>query len=194
MAGTRTMSAAMLAEIDNETVRPLLLAELDFSSGYVRVNSTERTVSFDSGTVPGGPFDFLGVGHLGKVSPVEEGIEQKSYGLVLQISGIISAYISTVLTEQYQGRQARLWLGFFDSSYALVASPMLIFAGRMDSTAIKLGGTAEITVTAENRLADWERPRVRRYTNEDQALEYPGDAGFEFVPAMLEKQLVWGRG
>ena len=57
---------------------------------------------------------------------------------------------------------------------------------------IDVGATATITVNAESRLADWDRPRVRRYNHEDQQIDYPGDMGFEFVPQMATKELRWG--
>ena len=51
---------------------------------------------------------------------------------------------------------------------------------------------SRVSVTAESLLADWDRPRVRRYNAEDQRLYYPNDKGFEFVPSLVEKQIVWG--
>jgi len=53
--------------------------------------------------------------------------------------------------------------------------------------------TATIQVTVENRLIEFERTRVRRYTAEDQKIDYPNDKGLEFVAEMAEKEIVWGR-
>jgi len=39
----------------------------------------------------------------------------------------------------------------------------------------------------------FERPYVRRYTDEDQKIEHPTDKGFEFVAAIQDLELVWGR-
>jgi hypothetical protein len=50
---------------------------------------------------------------------------------------------------------------------------------------------ASVTVRLENRLADWERPRLRRYTDEDQQRAHPGDKGFEFVTSTVDKDIVW---
>ncbi|HRT09404.1 MAG TPA: hypothetical protein P5233_13565, partial [Candidatus Paceibacterota bacterium] len=62
-----------------------------------------------------------------------------------------------------------------------------------DTAVITLGESASIQISAENKMADWERARVRRYTHEDQIAEYPADKGLEFVPQMVEKVLIWGR-
>ena len=35
--------------------------------------------------------------------------------------------------------------------------------------------------------------RQRRYTSEDQKIDYPNDKGLEFVAEIAEKEIVWGR-
>ena len=37
-----------------------------------------------------------------------------------------------------------------------------------------------------------KRSRERRYTHDDQQIDFPGDLGFEFVPKLQELNLVWG--
>jgi hypothetical protein len=80
-----------------------------------------------------------------------------------------------------------------NDSYALVADPVEIFKGRVNQMNIEAGETATVSLTVESRLVDWERPRVRRYNNADQQVAFTGDKGFEFVPQMVEKELIWGR-
>jgi hypothetical protein len=63
----------------------------------------------------------------------------------------------------------------------------------MDTCDLEIGETATITLTIQNRLADWERPRLRRYTDEDQQSVYDGDLGLQFVAQMAEKTIYWGR-
>jgi len=55
------------------------------------------------------------------------------------------------------------------------------------------GQSAEIAISVENRLIEFERTRVRRNTAEDQKIDYPNDKGFEFVTEIQEKDIVWGR-
>jgi len=77
---------------------------------------------------------------------------------------------------------------------ALVADPAIAFAGRLDVPEIDDNGqTATITISYESRLVDLERPRERRYTHEDQQIDYSGDLGFEYVAAIQEWNGVWGR-
>ena len=56
--------------------------------------------------------------------------------------------------------------------------------------------TATITIQAENRLVDLERPRIRRYSDEDQKSDTANasDVGFEFVPSLQDKVITFGGG
>jgi hypothetical protein len=134
---------------------------------------------------------YTGLGLLGSVSVVEEGAELRSYGLALSITGIPADAISIALTEAYQGRSATVWEVLLDDAGVPIADPFIVFRGRMDQLDIALGSSAVVTVRVENRLTDWERARVRRYTAEDQKAVYPADEFFSFVPAVAETEIVW---
>ena len=56
------------------------------------------------------------------------------------------------------------------------------------------GETATIQVQAENRLVRLEESRSRRYTPEDQAIDFAGDLGLDFVVALNDgREIIWGR-
>lgn len=182
----RDGDAQVIAASGGEVVRPVLLSALDWPSGMVRLTSAPFNVTWGGNT-------YLGVGDLGEISRVEEGPETKSYGITLALSGIRPEYLNEVTTSPVQGRSCRLWFGMLDDSHQLIGDPLEIFGGRMDVATVEMGATCTITVSAESRLVDWERPRVRRYTHEDQQAAFPGDRGLEFVVGMIEVELLWGR-
>lgn len=181
----RSISAGMISASLSEVVRPILLVELSFASGFVRVNSSDRTIN-NGGT------DFAGVGTLGKVSQLREGGDLQADGAVFELSGVPTDLVAIVLGEQYQGRPAKIWIAFLDAAYAVITNPVLVFSGRIDTMEIDAGAEARITVTAESRLVDWERPRIKQYTDADQQALYPGDLGLQFVARMSEVTLNWG--
>ena len=85
-------------------------------------------------------------------------------------------------------------LGAFDSSGSLIADPTVMFSGFMDIMTITEGGdSSTISVSVENKLIAFERSKIRRYTAEDQKIDHPTDKGFEFVTAIVEKEIIWGR-
>jgi len=183
------MSRNLTSATDNAlaagNVPMLCFVLMDFPSGFLRVNNSSVIINW-------GGEDWYGLGRLGSIDQIEEGATLESRGLKFKITGVSQANIAIALGQQYQGRDCKVWLAPLTSEYAVIADPVLTFWGRMDVMDIDLGETATITVSAESRLADWDRPRTRRYTHEDQQLDYPGDLGFEFVPQMVEKELRWG--
>jgi len=187
----RSLSANMVTEVSASQLSPILLASFSFStpvrlwSGY--------------GTITVGGVTYLGSGTLGTISPVEETTDLAARGINFQLSGVPSALIAVALSENYQGKACSVLFGALDASGVLVASPVTIFAGRMDVMAINDDGrTSTIGLSAENRLVDFRRPREVRYTHEEQQNLYPpgpgtpGDLGLEFVNAIQEKQIYWG--
>ena len=81
-----------------------------------------------------------------------------------------------------------------DEQHRPIGTPLKVFQGRMDITDIEIGETIGVTISLESRLVDWERPRVRRFTDQDQKRAFPGDRGLEYVQAVSDMELVWGRG
>lgn len=184
------MSRDLTSNLNDETsaagLTPVLIALLDFQGGAVRVWSGIGTLSWDS-------LSWVGLGHLGTISPIEESTDVKANGVVLQLSGVPSSLIATVLGDNYQGRDVKVWLGALDAAGAVVADPYLMFSGRMETVEIDDGvETAAIRVAAESRLADLQRSRERRYTHEDQQIDFPGDLGLQYMPTAQSTPFLWG--
>jgi hypothetical protein len=75
----------------------------------------------------------------------------------------------------------------------VVGTPYLAFSGRLDVPVIdEAGDTATISISYESRLADLDRPRIRRYTDQDQRAEYPNDGGLRYIAGLQDKQVTWG--
>lgn len=184
------MARDLTTAIKNQTLasslEPVLLGFFDFQSGAVRVWTGSGTKSWDGN-------DYLGVGHFGGVSQIDESSDVRANGVTFRLSGVPSALIATVLGDNYQGRAVKVWLGMLDATGAIIADPYLLFAGRMDFVEIDEGPeTSVISVQAESRLIDLQRPRERRYTHEDQQIDFPGDRGLEYMATAQSTPFLWG--
>lgn len=189
---TRDADLTALGAAQEEVYRDAALVFLDYASGPVRVASTpfNITVDTDGDLVPE---TFKGVGALGSIGAVEEGVETRPYSLTLTLRGVRDEDFALTLLEVYQGRAAKIWVVFLDEEHKVKGEPINIFDGRIDTQDL-IPKNGAINVTVQSRLADWERPGIRRYTNEDQQDEFPGDKGLQFVHQMKEKPLPWGSG
>jgi hypothetical protein len=76
---------------------------------------------------------------------------------------------------------------------ALLADPIPVWAGRTDQPIIDVSSTiGSVSLNCENRLLDLNRVSARRYTNDDQHMDYPDDRGMEFVYSIQEVIITWG--
>ncbi len=180
-----TLAAAIAA--GKEVLSGCLLFEAEFDSGTVRFTNGSVDIVW-------GDRIFLAVGSFAGVSTMEEPSDLQSTGIQVTLSGIPVEMIALALDEPMQGRRATVYVALLDDEDRLIPDPVILFRGRIDAPAISLGPTASVVVAIESPLADWERPRVRRYTDEDQQARYPGDRFFEFVAAIANKPITWGKG
>jgi hypothetical protein len=183
----RGLSSGQLAAVQSTNLRPALFVEAHFVNGPIYV-WTGR------GSIIWGGHTWLGVGTLGSISTIEEGASIDAKGITLTMSGIDSTLLADIMTEFQVGLPVLVRLGLFDKTLTLIDDPVISWAGRMDQPTIDVDGqTCTISINCENRLVEMNVAVDRRYTNEDQQLDYPGDRGMEFVSSIQDVTIYWGR-
>jgi hypothetical protein len=181
----RAMSSAMLAAITAPVVPIAIFAELTFGSGPVYLWSGMGPIIWNGQT-------WQGVGSLGRVSVVDEGSQVEARGIELELSGFDSTLVPLVMDEFVLMQPAYVYVGCFNAG-ALIDSPLVAFAGRMDASHIQIHGlTASLTISCESLFVDMNVAVNRRYTADDQNRDWPGDLGMNFVWPIQEKGLYWG--
>ena len=184
---SRDVTSSVNAIFESQSVTPFLAIDLAFDGGNFVAWTGYGNLTFGGTT-------YVGAGDFLSVSPIKESSEVQANGIDITLSGVPSDLISSALNETYQGRSCKLHLGVLDSSNAVVSDPYVLFSGRMDLMSIDDSGeTANINITAESRLIDLDRTRERRYTSEDQKIDFPNDKGLEFIADLQDKEIVWGR-
>jgi len=179
----RDLTPTVEAAIEEPHVPYLIFVELDWPSGTVRVCNAPNTFPWNG-------FDWLGVGNLGGIDVIKEGAELQMYGIEMQLSGVNTALVQKALAEHYQGRAAKCWFAPLDpSTYVPLADPIGPFKYRMDVGSILRGKNPIVSLTAESPMADFDRPRLRRWTDEDQQSEHPGDTFFKRVPEVQDIEI-----
>ena len=183
---SRTVTAAVKTEVAKSSgAKRAALLKIEIDSGTEFLWTGRGPIVFSGDT-------YNGLGEFGKISVVEEGVEQRSFDVTIEISGIPASRLSDALNEDIQGRAVTVYDALLDDNWAIVADPLIAFRGRLDTMDVKLGDTATIQVRAVNLLEDWERHPVGRYTNADQLKRFAGDLGLEFTSDAVEKEIAWG--
>lgn len=188
---SRSITTAFKNAIVDQVVRPLLACELEFSTGTLRFWNGYGDLTMTAG---GSSNTFTGLGDLMNVSAISESDQIEAIGASLSLTGIKSSLISAALSANYTNRNASIFLGLFDTNKSVIADVYTLFKGKMDIMKIDEGPeSATIVLNLENRLIALDRAKNRRYTHEDQQLSFSGDLGFEFVPDLQDKEIIWGK-
>lgn len=183
----RDLSAGMQTAVSAAEVSPILLFEGSFISGNVYAWSGYGTILWNGQ-------NWTGTGTLLSVSEVSENSDTAATGATVTLNGIPQDLISLALSECKQGAFGRIYFGIL-SEGAILANPIVMFEGKLDVPTIDEDAEfSSITITYESRLINLERPRVTRYTKEDQIRLFAGDKGFDYVPSIQEQRITWGRG
>lgn len=179
------MRSGTPSAFSDDALSPIMGVHLALDSGDLRFWSGLGDVVIDSQV-------FSGAGTVIDISTIEESNEIAAKGVTITASGLDSSIISAALSENYQNRTVTIYVGTITEDKT--TSTYILFRGRLDTMNIEENGEiTNITMTAENRLIDLERPRLRRYTNEDQKSLFPGDIALEFVDDLQDKTIDWGK-
>jgi hypothetical protein len=193
------MTITLTRGIDSETDTSLKSSQtiavpllyLDFPSLAKYYSGSNTNIVLSSGVVmPAGT--YVGVGGISTIGTSEESTELKSTSLTAEINGLDSSAIALVLSEQYYGRDALFGIAVLNSSYQIIGEPILLFKGFISVLNTQLDTDTKITVNIESILADWERPRVKRYNDASQKLIDGTDTGFRNVENIINKEIIWG--
>ena len=183
---TRSLGTDFTNALSADEVQPFFAVEMDFSGGAIRLWTGYGDITIGGDTYTGAA-DFM------KIGTVDETTEIKATGINVMLSGIPSSLLSAALSESYQGRDITMYFGTLDNTGAINDTPYVLFKGSMDVMNIaESNETATVSITGESRLIDLEIARERRYTSEDQKIDYPNDKGLEFVADLQQKQILWG--
>ena len=187
----RNITTAFKNAITSKVVRPIMAVELDFSDGVLKMWNGYGDLTMTAG---GSSKTFTGAGDLLGISEIEESDILSMSGVTLTLSGIKSSLISTALSAQYTNRNGAIYLGLFDTSANVIADVYTLFKGKMDVLNISEGQqTTMIQLKLESRLVSFEKASNRMYTLEDQKVDYSNDLGFEFIPDLQDKEIIWGK-
>ena len=181
---SRTIAAETVEALQADRLMPIGLVELSFGSGTVRFWT-------GIGDFVWGGRIWSGVGTLGRIGTLEETTESRAAAVELQLSGIPAEVLAIANSEDWQGREARIYYAVLDDSRQLVGEPFQIRRGLIDLMTLTEGDEATITLAIESRDIDLGRNRARRYTAEDQRAEYPGDKGCDAVALLQERDIQW---
>jgi hypothetical protein len=185
---TRGFSSDVNTALQAQNVNLVMFAKLEFPSGTLYVHNGLGTYNWDSQ-------DWLGVGDLGSISKVEEGVDVSPYAITLTLSGLDSTISGAALTEDYYMRPVTVYLGVLDSDDVLIDTPAQIWEGLMDQMNLTVGadGGDAIELIAESELSRFDKSKNLMYTNANQQQRFSGDLFFSHIHKVEGAKIKWGQ-
>lgn len=193
----RSLTSGVLAAIAASAVSPAFFVEIAFANETLYMWSGVGTItppgpaSNPLATFPYGQ-TWTGLGWLGKVSNIPQTSKIQAQNITLALSGIPSQLMVEASQQVRMNGVATVWIGFFNSSGALIEDPVQVFLGGLDVPSLTDNGdTCTIEITCENPLLTLNLAPNRQFDDADQQIYFPGDLGLSFVDALIELQLLW---
>ena len=182
---SRDLPTGLAAAFASAKIFPCFLVEVEWPGGTVYVWNGYHSLSWGGHT-------WLPTGDFGGISNIKENRDLTANGVSLTLSGIPSNIIGEAMRNDTQGRPVKIYFGTLTTT-GFVIDPYLQWSGLIDAISHSDDGkTATLTVNCETEMID-NRSAARRYTHEDQQLDFPGDTAFRFVAGMPLTTLTWGR-
>lgn len=204
---SRDLSTGVSDALEDDVIYPFTAVELQFDGGnVVRLWTGVGTLVFEGQS-------WTGAGELLDISSIEETSDISAKGATVTLSGVPSSVLSLALSEPYQGRVGKIYLGLLTVRYLQKESESYIlqqdgsrieleeqettltevFSGFMDRMTIdEQAESSTIGLSLENKLVTLERPRIARYSHEFQRTLDSTDKGLEYVESLQLKEFVWG--
>lgn len=184
---SRGFPAAVATALAQQNVAIVTFAKLEFPSGTVYLHNS-------LGSYTWGGHDWLGVGDLGSISQVEEGLDVSPYAITLTLSGLDATISGAALTEDYYLHGVTVYLGVLDTDDVLIDTPTQIWAGFMDQMNMTVGadGGDAIQLVAESELSRFNKSLNLMYTNTAQQERSSGDLFFNFLHRIEGAKINWG--
>lgn len=186
----RNLTSGMLTACQSTWFNPALFVSITFASTTVYLWTGLGTYIWSGQS-------WLGLGSLLEISPMSDSSVVEAKGLSVQLSGLDSSLLSDCLSDFKLGLPVSIYLAAYTTpglGTSLIPSPIQSWSGYTDTPEIEVTGpTAMITLNCENRLVSMNVPTNRRYTHEDQQMQWPGDLGMLFVDAIQECTVTFGQ-
>ena len=185
----RTLTTAVKNELLTSEIRPVHLIEIGFSTPVFLTDcgfNLTSSISGTSRTYTASPF-------LVGASSFEEQVDITKTTLSLFLSGADQTFISTVLNENIVNDTVEIYRGLLNSSNSLIADPILLYSGNIDTFEISESATqSNVKLIVVSHWADFDKKSGRKTNNASQQRFFSSDVGMDYASESV-LDIKWGR-
>lgn len=180
----RNLHADVVTALSGSHLNWIALVEIVFDSVTLRLCNKLAAIVYASNT-------YTGLGSIGSIGSVSENINLDPETCKVSLSGIDTIALTAMVNNDHLGRSISVKYALLDDNNEIVGEPLTYFDGLMSSLEVSYGKTSAVDIDAADQLADWDRIKAGRLTDEDQQALYPGDRCLSFIPLLASKEIVW---
>jgi hypothetical protein len=186
------LTTGQQSAVEAPVARVAYFLEMQFLSGTVRVCSYGATFNWNG-------YDWIGLGTVGNISPVEEtaGLLSSAMMFTLNVAQPATLSLAVGAPEQYRGRPAKLYFCPLDVGGNLIDTPILCWRGTMDTSAVGVDGEAgQIVLKCETSAFTLKKLNALRLNDAQQSQRMsqqglPVDTGFQFLTNLIANPQLW---
>lgn len=186
-----SLDLAQQAALEKPLIRYVYFVEFFFASATVRVCTMNITV-------PWRGYDWMGLGSIGDISPIEksQGVAAKALTFELNLAQTSWLALGVGPVEEYRGRDARMYFCPLNDSFQLEGTPKRCWQGTMDTMTSGITGPRDqakgsIRLKCETSAYSLKRPPALRLNAAQQKLKYPNDTSFDRLCNLIGKPTPW---
>ena len=185
----RTLTTAVKNELATNNISPIHLLTIGFSTP---VNITDCIFDITS-SVSGSSVTYTSSAFLLETSSFEEQTDITKTSLTINLSAVDTSFVSIVLGENIVNDSVKIFRGLLDSSNSLIADPILLYQGNIDTFQISESkNNASVSLTVVSHWADFEKKSGRQTNNNSQQRFFSTDVGMDFSSQTV-LDIKWGR-
>jgi hypothetical protein len=179
----RPLPANIAAALQYSQLTPAFFISAEFAQGTGSVTLYAWT---GQGSYTYANNTYSGIGSILTISTIESAADSSAgitaRNLVVTLSGLDPILGAAAESNFMQGAALTISLALFNPAGAMLAAPVQIFGGRLDTASLTGDGKqSTISFSIENFLVDLNRSRERLLTPGDIHIEHPLDQAFSFV-------------
>jgi len=183
MSVRASLTESFLEAVTGSHVSWFWLVKMELTSGTLYLTSLDFDIEIDA-------VAWIGTRGLGGIGPIEESDNGVS-GITLTLAGVTESHIAGILLENIQGKKITVQMAVLNESTEppTVATDPNVWQGLLDTQNF-MEGQATVIVTAENRLIEWDKPRLLRFSDQDLKRTRPADNFFRYADTMASRDIV----
>jgi hypothetical protein len=183
----RTLTTAFKNAIASQHLNPRFFIEVELAATTIRYWTGSRDITVASQT-------WEGNGYLNGIGEVTLTRRIENQGLEIELAGELEVLVSMAMQSTMQNKGAYIYLGFLDSSGAVISDLSPYFIGIFDNAEIEDNPNgAKIKMQFQNLMIEDDGENELRYTHQTQIALFSGDLGFEYVEQLEDFRGYWGK-